>query len=68
MDPVEKMLSDAVNDRNARAWEKREGRADCVAVRKHDPLWWVVCVLGDMLRDGDLDGCDHENLITSLSE
>jgi hypothetical protein len=68
MDPVEKMLADAVNDRNTREWEKREGRAECVVVCKHDSLWWIVCVLGEMLRAGDIDEVDHENLIVSLSE
>jgi len=48
MDEVDKIISDATNDRNRRAWEAAEGREACVAVNKQDDLDWVVHVLAGL--------------------
>lgn len=65
MDEVDKILSDAVNDRNRWAWEAREGREACVAVHKQNDLEWVVYVLADLRRDNLIVDKEFAALVAS---
>ena len=45
-----------------------EGKAPCVSICTDDDLFWVVAVLGELLREGRINAKEHESSVIALVE